>query len=444
MTERKQLEGELLKYQKQLQSLSSELFFAEERERRRIATELHDRLGQNLALCKMKLGVLRKTGLPAAHVAVFRDIDRLVGQTIQDTRSFIFEISPPILYELGFEAAVEWLAEQALKQYGFLCELENDQQPKPMEEDIGVVLFQAVREFFLNIRKHAQAKHAKVTLGKEGEHIRICVEDDGVGFDPSDIGCSSSGIGLFSIRERLSLFGGTLEIQTNPGQGTRVIVTAPLKSGKKESPSITKDSVGRPPQDLPGRSALFASQPSGPKGGGEARRGSLILNRGDGTLLRTHWMRNTLRFENLNERGWINKGVLDPPLFRFEYTNNFYGSCSFAARITHRANNSLVLDESFITLEGRDIKNGDSAAILGIAKTFFNRALSRCNSLGQMKDMKTGFWNQIRSGFGMRLRNSPVVQPLSISWSWIMAKFSEFTREVSIRALVNVWKRKHG
>ncbi len=168
------------------------------------------------------------------------------------------------------------------------------------------------------------------------------------------------------------------------------------------------------------------------------------MNRGDGALLKTCPMRNMIRFRNLNERGWIDKGALDPPLFRFEYTNNFYGSYSFTARISHRANNSIVLDESFITLEALDIKNGDSAAILSIAKTFFNRALSRCNSLGQLEDIKTGFWNRISSGFGMRSRSSQAVQPLSINWSQIMAKLSEFTRKVSIRALVNVRKRKHG
>ncbi len=105
------------------------------------------------------------------------------------------------------------------------------------------------------------------------------------------------------------------------------------------------------------------------------------MNRGDGALLKTYPMRNTIRFETLNERGWIKKEASSPPLFRFEYINNFYGSCSFTAIISPRADNSVVLDESFIILQTHDIKNGDSAAILGIAKTFFNRALSRCNSL---------------------------------------------------------------
>ena len=101
MTERKRPEEKLLEYQRQLPSLSRELCLTEERRRRQIATELHDRVGQHLALCKLKLAALRKAGLPRTDGTLFQEIDRLIQQTIQDTRSLIFELSPPILYEQG-------------------------------------------------------------------------------------------------------------------------------------------------------------------------------------------------------------------------------------------------------------------------------------------------------------------------------------------------------
>jgi PAS domain S-box-containing protein len=230
ITERKRVEERLLSYQEQLRSLASELSLAEERERRRIAVELHDRVGQLMAMAKIKLGMLRES-MP--HTTALDEIRGLIDQAIQNARSLTFELSPPILHELGFEASVHWLSEQLEEKQGILAHVEDDLDPKPLDDDVRVVLFTAVRELLANVAKHARARRVDVSLQRDGDKIRINVKDDGAGFDTSQIDSHMNkitGFGLFSIRERLSHFGGCLEIDSRVGTGTRVSLTAPLKS----------------------------------------------------------------------------------------------------------------------------------------------------------------------------------------------------------------------
>jgi PAS domain S-box-containing protein len=233
VTERRRIEKSILESREQLRSLTSQLSLAEERERRRIANQLHDRVGQSLLASKLKLGAACESELPAVLEEPLGEVYRLIEQTIRDVRSLTFELSPPILYMLGFEAAVEWLTEQAEKQYGIKCEFEDDGETKPLDDDIRVLLFQNVRELLVNVCKHSQAQNAKVYVMREDSDIRVGVEDNGVGFDASGVETQwdeSSGFGLFSIRERLNQFGGGFEIDSEPGRGTRITLTAPLKA----------------------------------------------------------------------------------------------------------------------------------------------------------------------------------------------------------------------
>lgn len=232
IAERKRAEDQLLAYQGRLQSLASELSLAEERERRRIARDLHDRIGQTLAICKIKLGALRASASSTGLAEPLDEIHELIDEIIQETRSLTFEVSSPILYELGLEAAVEWLVEQIQEQHGLLSHFEDDRQPKPLDDDVRVLLFQAVRELLTNVAKHAQAHNVKVSLRREDSNIKITVEDDGNGFDTSDVASHWSraeGFGLFSIRERLGHLGGRLEVESKPGHGTWATLAAPLK-----------------------------------------------------------------------------------------------------------------------------------------------------------------------------------------------------------------------
>lgn len=231
VTERKEAEGKLLVYQDQLRFLASELSLGEERLRRRIATGVHDNIGQNLAITKIKLESLAESISSPELASSLDEIRRLIAQTINGTRSLTLELSPPVLYELGFEAAVGWLVRQTKQQYGFTTKFECDQRAKPMDHNVCVFLFQAVRELLVNVAKHAQAQNVTVSSRKVDDEIQITVEDDGVGFDTSHIkshNYKTSGFGLFSIRERLSHIGGHLDVESRPGRGTRVTLVAPI------------------------------------------------------------------------------------------------------------------------------------------------------------------------------------------------------------------------
>lgn len=232
VTEQRQAEEKLMTYQKQLRSLASQLSLAEERERRRIATELHDRVGQALAISKIRLGLIKEALHSTEFGPALEEVRKFIESAIQDTRTLIFKISSPILYELGLESALEWLVEQVQKQHGITCSFDDDGQLKPLDDDIRVLLFQAVNELLINVVKHANATHARVLSRKTGHCIQISVVDDGAGFNPSDIDFRSGqkgGFGLFSIRERLNYVEGRIEINSSPGKGTEVTLIAPLR-----------------------------------------------------------------------------------------------------------------------------------------------------------------------------------------------------------------------
>jgi PAS domain S-box-containing protein len=228
VTEQKQAQEKLISYQNQLRELASELSLIEQRERRQMATYLHDNVGQALALLKIKLGSLKEFVNSPESYSIFSEIIILIEKTIQETRSLTFELSPPILYELGFEAAVEWLVEQIQEHHGILCSFENDLQPKPLDENVRGALFQGVRELLLNVVKHGAASKSKVSIRRDGDNINVKVEDDGIGFETSKID-SQKGFGLFNIRERLSHFGGHLKIESGPRDGTRITIVMPMK-----------------------------------------------------------------------------------------------------------------------------------------------------------------------------------------------------------------------
>jgi PAS domain S-box-containing protein len=223
--DRKSSEEQVLAYQQQLQSLASELALSEERERRRIATNLHDRIGQSLAFARLKLAALMKDNEAIAEVR------ELIEQAIVDTRSLTFELSPPVLYELGLVAAIEWLTRKFQQEHRIQTRFHDDGQPKPLDENFRVVLFQSVRELLVNVVKHARASHVQVLLRRDADALRIIIEDDGIGFDVSGASAkreAARSFGLFNIRERVEYLGGRVKIRSEPGRGTRVTLIAPL------------------------------------------------------------------------------------------------------------------------------------------------------------------------------------------------------------------------
>ena len=237
ITERKNAENKLLEYQKKLLSLASELSLVEERERRSIATDLHDQIGQTLSVIKMRCFTLGDDLSSPDHVRQIDEIKELVKQTIQDTRSLTFDLSPPVLYELGLVAAIDWLAEEFQLKHNLKCTVESDKKPKPLNQDMEIVLFRSVRELLVNIVKHAQANKVKITIRVNKNNLRIRVSDDGIGFSPATKATRTykdQQFGLFNIKERIRHLGGKFEVDSQSGKGAMVTLVAPLKASEKD------------------------------------------------------------------------------------------------------------------------------------------------------------------------------------------------------------------
>ncbi len=249
ITERKDAEERLLAYQAKLKSLASELSLAEERERRRIAGDLHDHACQSLALSKMKLQAILDRVLPADEQTLSQ-ICNTLNQTIENVRDLTFDLSSPTLYKFGIEAALEELLRDKLKaEHKIRCRFSNDKQPKPLAADVRVLLFQSVRELLINVIKHAHAREVRLDIRRENDSIGVTVADDGVGFDVEAISSASSrsrSVGLFNIGERLDYIGGRLEMDSQPGRGSRFTLIAPLETEvhvAKENHDGSKDSA---------------------------------------------------------------------------------------------------------------------------------------------------------------------------------------------------------
>lgn len=226
-TERAQPEEEIPAYEAKLRKLAAELSRVEDRERRRLAVTLHDRVGQTLALAQIKLESMRSLKLSPELAEGIVHVMELVEQSISHTRSLTAELSPPILYEVGLAAAIQWWAEQLQRRHGIITTLRGDSCPEPRNEEIRMLMFQAARELLMNVVKHARVETVDVVMLRDDGILRVEVVDRGVGFD-GNILTSSKGFGLFSLRERLTNMGGGLSIESSPGHGTRAIVSVPV------------------------------------------------------------------------------------------------------------------------------------------------------------------------------------------------------------------------
>ena len=244
LAERKAAELQLTRFQQQLAAMAAESALAAERERRRIAVEVHDTLSQSLVLAKMKLaGLIKKAAEAGVRDDVARgiaDVTHLIEEVLGQTRTLTFELSPPILYELGFEPALEWLAERVSQRHGLEVVVDRGkQQCGKLPEERAVVLFQLVRELLNNAVRHAGARRVIVRPRCRDGEVLISVQDDGKGFDPEAVTASvplggnrtRGGFGLFSVRTRLQHLGGELKIASAPGRPTTVSLSLPVAGG---------------------------------------------------------------------------------------------------------------------------------------------------------------------------------------------------------------------
>jgi len=222
------LEQRVRERTQQLRMLTVELGLAEERERRRLAEELHDDLGQVLAIAKIKLASMNLNERRGSLKAALKEVYDLIGQANESVRSLAFQMSPLAVLDLGLMPTVEWLADEMRKKYGLSIAVDDDGKPKPLPEATKTIVFRALRELLINAAKHSGTLGAQVRLRRRDAVLVATVVDHGQGFDPAaDNG--QAGFGLASIRERMGYIGGSLHIESRPGDGVAVTLTVPLE-----------------------------------------------------------------------------------------------------------------------------------------------------------------------------------------------------------------------
>jgi signal transduction histidine kinase len=224
----------------EVRSLASDLTKAEQRERRRISHILHDDLQQRLYAIKIQMAmVLEMLGTENSPVqAELAEVREQIDLALALTRRLSIDLSPPILKDEGLEQAIQWLAAQMQEQHGLHVVIQAAGAVPIPDSELQVLLFNCVRELLFNVVKHARVSEAIVSLERTDGDLRIEVCDYGKGFNPGRLaqgnGASEEGafrarnFGLPTLRHRLSLFGGNMEVDSTPGSGTRVTLTIPI------------------------------------------------------------------------------------------------------------------------------------------------------------------------------------------------------------------------
>ncbi|MFW5867277.1 MAG: response regulator [Armatimonadota bacterium] len=241
-----------------LQSMASDLLNAEQRERRRLSHLLHDHLQQLLAAAQMRAHLISSKISDESAGEMLEELSDLLTEAVEASRSLAVELSPPVLSH-GLAASAEWLAEQMAAKHRLRVDVQIDGDADPGRQELLAFLLQAMRELLFNVVKHAGVSEAAVYIAREDRYLLLRVEDEGVGFDPSELktddDAAPTGSGLPSIRRRLELLGGTLEIDSTPGRGSTFRISLPVGNGVSEA------EVERPP--VRQASMRLATEPPG-------------------------------------------------------------------------------------------------------------------------------------------------------------------------------------
>jgi PAS domain S-box-containing protein len=238
ISERRAAQTRLQASREELRRLSGFLQKAQENERRRIARELHDELGQCLTALKMNIAWLRAHVPESADDLIGRQLSRMdytVATTVEAVRRLSANLRPVLLDELGLTAACEWLVEDFRLRTGIDCRLEIDPPDMQADDETATACYRVVQEALTNVARHAQASRVDIRLVQDGEWLRLMLGDDGVGLpQPRE---DPGRFGLVGMRERVHTLGGRFELDSQPGEGTRILAAIPL------TPAPSKESA---------------------------------------------------------------------------------------------------------------------------------------------------------------------------------------------------------
>jgi two-component system sensor histidine kinase UhpB len=235
VTARRRLEAERAEHVRRLAELSRRVVSTQEEERRRLSVELHDRTGANLAAIRLNLTAIEDAPMGANSKGgeLLREARELLADTIVSIREFCADLRPALLDYAGLVAALESSAQQFSRRTGVPVRFAHERFAARVAPEMESLLFRIAQEALTNCAKHAQANSVQVRLENSGDHCRLTVTDDGVGFDPSALGMDGhpAGQGLLNMRERAEFAGGQFSLISGPGKGTRIKVEFTLRPG---------------------------------------------------------------------------------------------------------------------------------------------------------------------------------------------------------------------
>jgi PAS domain S-box-containing protein len=231
ISESKKIEAEIWEYQDMLKQSTSDLILAEEAQRRHLAIVLHDHLGQSLAMAKIKMAGLLNSIQDEMLLAKLKAIETDISDAVKQTRSITYELSPPILHELGLIEALEWRLEKIRFESDIETSYKHNLDNIKLRNEQEVILFRSVDEILKNVIKHAAATQVDITAEATQYSFSVSIQDNGKGFDTSILAPERrwrDSFGLFSIKERIEYLGGVLDIRSETGNGTIVILNIPV------------------------------------------------------------------------------------------------------------------------------------------------------------------------------------------------------------------------
>jgi len=231
-----------------LRHLSSKLITVQEEERRSIARELHDEVGQALTAIKVELAVAQRAIEIGTRVDVLADVRSITDGALHTVRDMSHLLHPAVLDDLGLVAAVDSHLKRFGRRHAISVALFPDQMEGRLDRETEVTAYRIVQEALTNVAKHSRAQSCRVYLQCRSDTLLVEVEDDGLGFDPARVAGSeaTAGLGLIGIRERASRIGGTLRVESAEGKGTRISVELPVQSQLRPADGVDAASSGQP------------------------------------------------------------------------------------------------------------------------------------------------------------------------------------------------------
>jgi PAS domain S-box-containing protein len=240
ITQRKRSEELLVLQREQLRALADRLQWVREEDRKRVARDLHDEIGQILTAIKMDMAWMSRH-LPKSEgevLARLKESTQAVDDGVKAVRTICSGLRPGVLDDLGLAAAIEWQAGEFTSRNNVLCQVSVPPVDLHLDGDRATATFRIFQECLTNVVRHAQAKQVRVALSQEDENIVLVVQDDGIGFRESDLSNTLGSLGLLGMKERAQSCGGDVQISSSPGSGTTVIVRVPVDTPRAERSEV--------------------------------------------------------------------------------------------------------------------------------------------------------------------------------------------------------------